>query len=133
MADWFRCTATLPPLGSPLPSGHAARDGIGFLFLGYYQDEIVRLEEGWRFSRRRLLPRTMAKVPFFDGKVHDLADLADLVPFSKPRTRWWDLRNPPRSASAVRRAPTSLAPHGIAMGLRRAHGTGRAATNRLSY
>ncbi|WP_322755382.1 nuclear transport factor 2 family protein [Frankia sp. Cas3] len=50
-------------------------DGAGMLFLGYYDDDVVLLPEGWRFSRRRLLPRTLGRPPFLTGAVHDLAAL----------------------------------------------------------
>jgi ketosteroid isomerase-like protein len=50
-------------------------DGVGLLFLGYYEDEVARLPEGWRFQSRLLVPRTLGKVDFFKGKVHDLAAL----------------------------------------------------------
>src|SRR6185437_5289018 len=32
----------------------------GKLFLGIYEDEVVLLDEGWRFATRKLVPRTLA-------------------------------------------------------------------------
>jgi hypothetical protein len=46
-----------------------------FLFLGWYEDEAVRLAEGWRFSRRRLVPRTFAKPEFLSGSLLPLSGL----------------------------------------------------------
>jgi ketosteroid isomerase-like protein len=43
------------------------RDSQPFLFLGWYEDEAVRLAEGWRFARRRLIPRTFARPDFLNG------------------------------------------------------------------
>lgn len=43
------------------------RDSQPFLFLGWYEDEAVRLDEGWRFARRRLIPRTFARPDFLSG------------------------------------------------------------------
>jgi ketosteroid isomerase-like protein len=44
-----------------------SRDSQPFLFLGWYEDEAVRLDEGWRFTRRRLIPRTFARPDFLSG------------------------------------------------------------------
>lgn len=35
-------------------------DGATFLWLGFYEDELARLPEGWRFTKRTLVPRVMA-------------------------------------------------------------------------
>jgi ketosteroid isomerase-like protein len=35
-------------------------DGDTFLWLGFYDDELVRLPEGWRFAKRTLVSRVMA-------------------------------------------------------------------------
>jgi ketosteroid isomerase-like protein len=35
-------------------------DGATFLWLGFYDDELVRLPEGWRFAKRTLVSRVMA-------------------------------------------------------------------------
>ncbi len=51
--------------------GRRASDGRGILFLGWYEDEVVRLPEGWRFSRRYLQPRTAGRPEFLTGKMHD--------------------------------------------------------------
>jgi ketosteroid isomerase-like protein len=44
-------------------------DGRGIQFLGFYDDDLVRLEGGWRFSRRRLVPRTLGKPEGLTGRV----------------------------------------------------------------
>lgn len=49
-----------------------SRDGRGILFLGAYHDDVVRTPEGWRFARRRLIPRTMGRPDFLTGQLHDL-------------------------------------------------------------
>jgi len=49
------------------------RDGRGILFLGVYSDDVVRTPAGWRFARRRLMPRTTGKPDFLTGQLHDLA------------------------------------------------------------
>ncbi|MGI9162956.1 MAG: nuclear transport factor 2 family protein [Mycobacterium sp.] len=46
------------------------RDSQPFLFLGWYEDEAIRLDEGWRFARRRLVPRTFARPDFLSGALH---------------------------------------------------------------
>jgi ketosteroid isomerase-like protein len=38
-------------------------------FLGVYEDDVVRLPDGWRFSRRLLVPRTMGKPEGLSGRV----------------------------------------------------------------
>ena len=43
------------------------------LFLGLYEDDLVRTEEGWRFARRELVPRTLGKAELFTGRIHDPA------------------------------------------------------------
>ncbi|GAC1395631.1 MAG: hypothetical protein NVS4B6_00490 [Mycobacterium sp.] len=45
-------------------------------FLGIYEDECVRTSEGWRFSRRTLLPRTMGRPEGLSGRVVPLDALA---------------------------------------------------------
>ncbi len=52
-----------------------SKDQQGFLFFGYYEDRVVRTPEGWRFAERLLIPRTMGKVDFLSGKLHQLGDL----------------------------------------------------------
>lgn len=44
-------------------------DGRGIQFLGVYDDEYVRLDVGWRFMRRRLVPRTIGKPEGLTGRV----------------------------------------------------------------
>jgi ketosteroid isomerase-like protein len=44
-----------------------ADDSQPFVLLGWYEDELVRLDDGWRFSRRRLVPRTVAKSGFMNA------------------------------------------------------------------
>ncbi len=44
-------------------------DGRGIQFLGIYDDDLVRLRDGWRFSRRRLVPRTLGKPAGLTGRV----------------------------------------------------------------
>lgn len=44
-------------------------DGRGIQFLGFYDDDLVRLEGGWRFSRRQLVPRTLGKPEGLTGRV----------------------------------------------------------------
>lgn len=52
-----------------------SRDSQPFLFLGWYEDEAVRLPEGWRLSRRRLVPRTFARPDFLGGTLHPTTSL----------------------------------------------------------
>lgn len=47
-------------------------DGRGILFLGVYRDDVIRTDVGWRFSRRRLLPRMMGRPEFLSGRLHDI-------------------------------------------------------------
>lgn len=47
-------------------------DQVGIQFLGVYDDEAVRTGEGWRFSRRRLVPLTLGKPATFTGNVYPL-------------------------------------------------------------
>jgi ketosteroid isomerase-like protein len=49
------------------------RDGRGILFLGVYRDDVIRTAAGWRFARRRLLPRMMGRPEFLSGQLHDIA------------------------------------------------------------
>jgi ketosteroid isomerase-like protein len=44
-------------------------DGRGIQFLGIDDDDLVRLRDGWRFSRRRLVPRTLGKPAGLTGRV----------------------------------------------------------------
>jgi hypothetical protein len=46
-----------------------------FLYLAWYEDEAVRRAEGWRFSVRRLVPRTFARPEFMTGRLLPLAEL----------------------------------------------------------
>lgn len=50
-------------------------DGRGIQFLGVYDDELVRLEVGWRFQRRRLVPRTIGKPEGLTGRLIPLDGL----------------------------------------------------------
>lgn len=44
-------------------------DGSAFLWLGFYDDDLVRLPEGWRFAKRSLVPRVMAHADVHIDKV----------------------------------------------------------------
>ena len=44
---------------------------VTMLFLGLYEDDLVRTEEGWRFARRELVARTLGKAELFTGRIHD--------------------------------------------------------------
>jgi ketosteroid isomerase-like protein len=55
--------------------GRRTRDGASVQFLGVYDDDVVRTPDGWRFSHRRLVPRTLGKPDSFTGRVHDLSGL----------------------------------------------------------
>lgn len=44
-------------------------DGRPIQFLGVYEDDAVRLDVGWRFSRRVLIPRTLGKPEGLTGRV----------------------------------------------------------------
>ena len=44
-------------------------DGRPIQFLGLYEDEAVRLDVGWRFSRRELVPRTLGKPDGLTGRI----------------------------------------------------------------
>ena len=57
-------------------------DSQPFLFLGWYEDEAVRLAEGWRFSRRRLIPRTFARPDFLSGAMQPVNALSLEFPLS---------------------------------------------------
>ncbi|BBZ70677.1 MULTISPECIES: nuclear transport factor 2 family protein [Mycobacterium] len=48
-------------------------DGRGILFLGVYRDDVIRTAAGWRFARRRLLPRMVGRPEFLTGRLHDIA------------------------------------------------------------
>jgi hypothetical protein len=52
-----------------------ADDSQSFLMLGWYDDDLVRLAEGWRFSRRLLVPRTFAKADFIAGSLLPINEL----------------------------------------------------------
>ena len=49
------------------------RDGVTMVFLGLYEDDLVRTPEGWRFARRELVARTLGKAELFTGRIHDPA------------------------------------------------------------
>ena len=49
------------------------RDGVTLVFLGVYEDDLVRTAEGWRFARRELVARTLGKAELFTGRIHDPA------------------------------------------------------------
>jgi ketosteroid isomerase-like protein len=44
-------------------------DGRPIQFLGIYEDDVVRLDVGWRFSRRQLIPRILGKPEGLTGRV----------------------------------------------------------------
>jgi len=44
-------------------------------FLGIYEDDVVRLDSGWRFSRRLLVPRILGKPEGLTGRVVPFAGL----------------------------------------------------------
>jgi ketosteroid isomerase-like protein len=46
-----------------------ASDGRPMQFLGIYEDDAVRLDIGWRFSRRQLIPRILGKPEGMTGRV----------------------------------------------------------------
>lgn len=46
-----------------------ASDGRPIQFLGIYEDDAVRLDVGWRFSRRQLIPRILGKPEGLTGRV----------------------------------------------------------------
>jgi ketosteroid isomerase-like protein len=52
------------------------RGGRDVQFLGFYDDQAVRTPDGWRFTLRHLVPRTLGRPTSFTGKVHDLGILA---------------------------------------------------------
>jgi hypothetical protein len=45
------------------------------VFLGVYDDDLVRTSDGWRFRARMLHPCTLGKQSLFNGKIHSLAVL----------------------------------------------------------
>jgi len=47
-------------------------DGRPIQFLGVYDDVCVRTADGWRFGRRTLLPRTMARPEGLTGRAVEL-------------------------------------------------------------
>jgi hypothetical protein len=55
----------------------SSKDQKGILFLGVYRDDVVRTSDGWRFARRRLLPRLMGRPDFLAGRLHDISLGAD--------------------------------------------------------
>src|SRR3954449_817400 len=55
----------------PLTEWARRSDGSGIQFLGFYDDDVRRTDEGWRFASRYLTPRTMGRPTSFGGKVHD--------------------------------------------------------------
>lgn len=50
-------------------------DGAVFLYLGFYDDELVRLPEGWRFATRRLVSLTMGRADVDFKKLHPITTL----------------------------------------------------------
>lgn len=44
-------------------------DGRPIQFLGVYEDNLIRLDVGWRFSHRRLVPRILGKPEGLSGRV----------------------------------------------------------------
>jgi len=44
-------------------------DGRPIQFLGLYEDDVVRLDVGWRFSRRELIPRILGRPEGLTGRV----------------------------------------------------------------
>jgi ketosteroid isomerase-like protein len=46
-----------------------ASDGRPIQFLGIYEDDAIRLDTGWRFSRRQLIPRILGKPEGLTGRV----------------------------------------------------------------
>jgi len=46
-------------------------------FLGFYDDEAVRTDAGWRFASRSLAPRTLGRPTGLTGRVIDLSVLQD--------------------------------------------------------
>jgi ketosteroid isomerase-like protein len=44
-------------------------DGGPIQFLGVYEDTAVRLDVGWRFSRRELVPRTLGRPEGLTGRI----------------------------------------------------------------
>ena len=56
-------------------------DGRPIQFLGLYEDAAVRLDVGWRFSRRELIPRILGKPEGLTGRV---------IPFNglRPSLSW---------------------------------------------
>lgn len=56
-----------------------ASDGRGIQFLGFYVDEAIRLDVGWRFSRRELVPLTLGKPEGLTGRLLSLDRLATQI------------------------------------------------------
>jgi ketosteroid isomerase-like protein len=50
-------------------------DGATFLWLGFYDDELVRLAEGWRFAKRTLVSRVIAHAEVDINTIHPVAAL----------------------------------------------------------
>jgi ketosteroid isomerase-like protein len=50
-------------------------DSQSFLMLGWYEDDLARVGEGWRFTRRLLVPRTFAKADFIIGSLLPVNEL----------------------------------------------------------
>ena len=44
-------------------------DGRPIQFLGVYEDDVVRLDVGWRFRRRELIPRMVGKPEGLTGRI----------------------------------------------------------------
>lgn len=68
LVDGDSATATFPIT----EWARRTRDGRGILFLGVYHDDVVRTDDGWRFARRRLVPRIMGRPDFLTGQLHEL-------------------------------------------------------------
>jgi ketosteroid isomerase-like protein len=69
--DGDRATARFP-----ITEWGRRRDtGLGQVFLGFYEDDAVRTNEGWRFARRELVPLTLGRAELFKGRVMELAGL----------------------------------------------------------
>src|SRR3989442_2073884 len=50
-------------------------DGATFLWLGFYDDELVRLAEGWRFAKRTLVSRVIAHADVDINKIQPATSL----------------------------------------------------------
>lgn len=50
-------------------------DGRAIQFLGFYEDDVVRLDVGWRFRSRQLIPRMVGRPEGLTGRVLPLDGL----------------------------------------------------------